>query len=54
MNTLRQHPTGIAGVVAPALVVIAYKLGVELTVAEAAILIAPVVALVSYFTPRNK
>lgn len=48
----KNHPTGLTGVVTSALVVIASKLGVELTAVEASIIIGAVVAVVSYLTPR--
>lgn len=47
------HPTGITAVVASALVIVAGKAGVELSVEEAATLIAAVTAIVSVFTPRH-
>lgn len=48
-----KRPTGLAGILAPAGVIIAKKLGVELSVEEAVILIGAIVGTVSFFSPRT-
>lgn len=50
----RNHPTGLTALATSALVIVASKLGVELTAEEAAIFVGLVSALVSVFTPRNE
>lgn len=47
------HPTGITALAASALVIVAQKIGVDLTPEQAGIFVALAAAIVSYFTPRN-
>lgn len=48
-----QHPAGLTALIAGALVIVAQKLGVDLTAEEAGIFVALAAAIVSRFTPRN-
>lgn len=54
VENAKQHPTGLAGVIAPALVVILKKFGVEFTVEEALYIVGAIVAVVSFLSPRVK
>ncbi|MEH3055560.1 MAG: hypothetical protein PGN13_16405 [Patulibacter minatonensis] len=51
-GVLEKHPTGAAAVGVAALVVVAKKLGVDLTLEEGAVLWAAVTGAVSWLTPR--
>ena len=49
----RQHPTGLVALGTSALVIVAAKLGLDLTAEEAAVFVGLAAALVSKFTPRE-
>lgn len=51
-QTVHQRPTGTAGVITAAVVIVASKLGLDLDPEEAAVIVGAVVAVVSWFTPR--
>lgn len=51
-QAIEARPTGTAGVITAALVVIASKLGLDLTAEEASVIVGAIVAVVSYLTPR--
>lgn len=53
MNTARQHPTGIAGIVTSVVILILLRFQVELSPEEVATLGGAVALVVSYFSPRN-
>jgi hypothetical protein len=50
---MQNHPAGITALAAGALVIVAQKIGVELTATEAGVFVALAAAIVSKFTPRN-
>lgn len=49
----RRHPTGLTALATSATVIVAAKLGVDLTAEEAAIFVGLAAAIVSTFTPRT-
>lgn len=49
---LANHPTGLTALATSALVIVAAKLGVDLTAEEAVVFVGLISAAVSYFTPR--
>lgn len=53
MSKAQQHPTGLSALATSALVMLAKRLGVDLSVEEAVTIVGLVTALVSIFTPRQ-
>ncbi len=53
IDYIKQRPVGTTNVIAAAVVVVAVKLGLDLTETEAAALVGGVGALVSLRTPRT-
>lgn len=49
----KQNPTGLTALATSALVIVAYKLHVDLSALEAGVFIGLASGLVSYFTPRH-
>jgi hypothetical protein len=49
---MSNHPTGIAGVLASLLVIVAGQLGLDITETQAVAIVGAIVALVSAFSPR--
>lgn len=53
MSHAKQHPTGLAGLLTSAVILIALRFHVEITAEEAAVLGGLVTTVVSIFTPRR-
>lgn len=51
-HTIEERPAGTAGAVSALLVLVATKLGVELSAADAAVIVGAVASIVSIFNPR--
>lgn len=52
MPAAANHPAGLTGLLTTVVIIIAGKLGVELTAEEGAIFVGALVSIVSLFTPR--
>lgn len=48
-----QNPAGLTGIVASALVIILGFIGVDITTEEGVVLVGALVAIVSYFNPKE-
>jgi hypothetical protein len=53
MNTAKQHPTGIAGLITSVVILVLLRFHVELTPEEVATLGGVVTVLASALSPRN-